>query len=97
MAEIKRRVKGKLTLVPGRDGVWRLGRRRLVPAASPETAKFEQLISEVCEVYRPTGVLIWLNSPNKHFGGKSPRELIESGTDDNWAQLLNESGRLASW
>lgn len=63
--------------------------------ATEETQRFQQLIADVGEVYRPSGVLIWLNSSNKHLDGKSPRELIDSGTDDDWAALLNEGDRLA--
>lgn len=60
-----------------------------------ETSCFKQLIAAVTEVYRPVGVLIWLSSPNRHLNGRTPRELIESGTEDDWAALLNEGHRLA--
>lgn len=61
------------------------------------TFRFQQLIGELGEIYTPTGVLIWLDSANHHLDGKTPRFLIARGTDDDWAQLLNESGRLTSW
>lgn len=63
---------------------------------SEETQRFQQLIAEVSGVYRPEGVLIWLHSPNRHLDGKSPRQLIVSGSEDDWAALLNEGDRLAA-
>lgn len=60
-----------------------------------EAACFRQLIAALSEVYRPEGVLIWLGSPNRHLDGKSPRDLISNGSEDDWAALLNEGHRIA--
>lgn len=60
-----------------------------------ETACFRQLIAALSEVYRPAGLLIWLGSPNQHLDGRAPRDLIISGTEDDWAALLNEGHRLS--
>lgn len=65
------------------------------PPGVDERHLFVGLVKNLLDTYRPEGVLIWLNSQNRHLDGQSPRELIARGDYDDWKQLLDEANRLA--
>lgn len=66
-----------------------------LPDYATERARFEQLIGSLLDTYRPEGVLIWLSSSNRNLNHRTPRELMATGSGDDWAQLLNEADRIA--
>jgi hypothetical protein len=60
---------------------------------STEVVDVERRVRELlAEVYKPEGVEIWLNSPNRNLSGNRPAELIAQG----WGKdVLREAERLA--
>ena len=57
-----------------------------------ERSCFLRLISSLSDTYRPEGVLIWLQSPNRKFDGRTPLEVLR---DQGWGALIDEADRLA--
>ena len=57
-----------------------------------DRASFLRLVDSLLDTYKPEGVLIWLNSGNRNFGGYSPRQMIHDG---DWQPLFDEADRLA--
>ena len=57
-----------------------------------ESEQFQRLVTSLLDTYRPEGVLIWLTSSNRNFGGHSPISYIR---DNDWQPLLDEADRLA--
>lgn len=57
-----------------------------------ESDQFQRLIGSLLDTYKPEGVLIWLTSGNRNFGGYSPRQMMRDG---DWQPLLDEADRLA--
>lgn len=51
----------------------------------------EQVIAAVGEVYKPEGVAIWLDAPNRSLHNATPRQYVEAG---DGAQVLALIERL---
>jgi hypothetical protein len=57
-----------------------------------ESEQFLELVRSLLDTYRPEGVLIWLQSRNRHFSDRTPLEVLR---DEGWQPLLAEADRLA--
>lgn len=63
----------------------------LLPAGHPEME--HEYISELCDVYRPRGVWMWLGSRNARLGGEVPAALM--ATPEGRVRVREEIDRLA--
>lgn len=50
------------------------------------------ILNSLSDTYRPEGVGIWMNSPNRHFDGDRPIDLVRRGEAE---RVLAEADRLA--
>ena len=57
-----------------------------------ECENFLELIASLLDTYRPEGIITWLGSGNRNFGGYSPKQLIADG---DWEPLFAEADRIA--
>jgi hypothetical protein len=48
----------------------------------------EQVAEAVSEVYKPEGVTIWLDAPNKWLHNATPRQYVEAGDGDKVLALI---------
>lgn len=50
------------------------------------------ILNSLSDTYRPEGVGIWMNSPNRNLGGERPIDLVRRGEAE---RVLAEADRLA--
>lgn len=50
------------------------------------------VIERLADTYKPEGIDVWLDSPNRNLDGRRPLDLINEG---EWQRVLDEADRLA--
>ncbi len=64
----------------------------LAPRPSAEGRQLGLIIGSLLDTYRPEGVGIWLNTPNRNLGGRRPLDLIAEGGGE---RVMGEADQLA--
>lgn len=55
---------------------------------SNEPPTIEQVAAAAAEVYKPEGVAIWLDAPNRALHNATPRQYVEAGDGDQVIALI---------